>query len=86
MPSCFTLYPIGKKEPAILQDVDAELCAQFLEPVTDKWFHGWYNGIGFPLSVGLTFDEILEDMHPGSLAFRITTYLKEHYTVNSWRE
>lgn len=48
VPNCFQLYPKGSNKPAILQDVDAAICAHFGVPVDPvQWIAGWYHVIGF---------------------------------------
>ena len=51
MPNCFRLYrkPVTPDtQPAILQDVDAAICAHFGKPVHPTyWANDWYHVIGF---------------------------------------
>ena len=103
MPVCFQLY---RKEaeaagPVILQKVDEELCAHFNAPCDEKkWLWDWYNGVGFSLACGKTFDEIRvqinkyaeEDAAKGdeemfeldANLLKLVDYLEEHFTTNSF--
>ena len=52
MPNYFRLYLKGTSQPAILQDVDAEMCQHFDQPCDPvRWLAGWYNVIGCLIAV-----------------------------------
>lgn len=52
MPNCFSLRKKGTTHPAILQDVDKEMCDHFGQPCDPKhWLAGWYNVIGCLIAV-----------------------------------
>ena len=53
MPNCFQLFPkTNPSEPAILQQVDEAICANFHVDVDPKyWVAGWYNVIGFLIAL-----------------------------------
>ncbi len=63
MPACFQLIPKGASEPAKLALVDDAICAHFgVEPDPIKYYHGWYDAIGFRLAIGKSFSDIIAEL------------------------
>ena len=90
MPNCFQLYKKGCSEPSILQAVDDELWLKFFGNVpepNDHWYCGWYDCIGFRLSMGRTFEDIQKEFSEGNWSTKIKNalnHLQKHYTTRSW--
>ena len=90
MPNCFQLIRKGETKPSVLARIDEEICAVMDEPVHPKfWCHGWYDVIGFLISLGRKFGpefraEIEKDYRPEML--KIYDHLAEHYTSDAWYE
>ncbi len=100
MPNCFQLVRKAKPEegPVRLVLIDEELCNHFkvdCDPV--KWFHGWYDFIGYGLAAGKSFAEIRtictdlvsnKDDADGKMHWQrmveIADYLNEHFTSDAW--
>ncbi len=84
MANCFQLFRKGETEPMSLVKVDEEICRHFNAPVDpEKWFHNWYNTIGFCCAMGKTWDEIREVMEtPMSIA--IVDFLEANFTTTAW--
>jgi hypothetical protein len=84
MPSCFALTKKGETKPAILQEVDKELCEFLGVPVdADRWVGDWYNCIGLGLAIGHDWDK-LRGFFPTHKD--IIDYLELHYNTDSWKE
>ena len=59
MPNCFQLIrkSAPQEGPVVLQKVDEEMCAFFRVPCDPvKWYHYWYDTIGFSLAMGSSFE------------------------------
>ena len=98
MPVCFQLIDKTTDKPAILQDIDREMCKHFKQPCDKvKYFAGWYDCIGLRLALGDSFEKIREefigyikeDKSEGevnyySLQCEIITWLEENYTPTSF--
>ena len=86
MPVCFQLIDKTTMKPEKLAVVDNKLCA-FLGVVPDpvNYYKGWYDGIGFGLALGKSWDE-LRQTFPSALGVKIINWLEENYDVNAFRE
>jgi hypothetical protein len=100
MPACFQLFP--KNDPtkaAALSQVDDAMCAHFqVEPDPVRYYHWWFDSIGYRLATGKTFDEIRKEYvsyrEEDRLAQRdesvharlieIVDWLDENYSPNSF--
>jgi len=59
MPNCVQLIRKGETEPTKLAQIDDEICAHFkVEPHPTRWYAGWFDYIGFCLSLGQSFEKI----------------------------
>ena len=100
MPVCFNLTRKGEKMPTNLVEVDQRICTHFSVTCDDnKWYHGWYDSIGFRLALGKTFAEInaeydatidkykdQEDVSYWRRMKEIAEFLDTNYTTDAWRE
>lgn len=93
MPNCFQLTPKASPQngPELLQTIDEKMCAFFEQPChPEKWFCYWYDMIGFRLAMGKTFEQIKEyiatEYGTDDMWYKITVWLDEHYTTDSWVE
>ena len=69
-------------EPEKFSTIDDKMCAHFnTPPDAVKYYFNWYNVIGLALSMGLTFDELRNEL-PEFLA--IIDFLDANYTVKAW--
>jgi hypothetical protein len=100
MPNCFSLTRKSDKDagPVSLQQIDNEMRIHFKEPPDPAhWLWSWYDTLGLALSLGLSFDHIIQDCHanlaeyPGDIGYykrklSIAEYLNEHFVSDAWAE
>ena len=100
MPHCFSLTRKTDKDagPVPLQQVDDEMRRHFKEPSDPgNWLWSWYNTIGLALSLGLSFDHIIQGCHaniaeyPEDVGYykrklSIAEYLNQHFVPEAWAE
>lgn len=100
MPVCFQLYKKGEQSAATLNSIDEAMCVHFNQPVDPKkYLAGWYDTIGFKLAMGKNWEQIRVDFRELAVEWpdedtqmwvrtmlKITDWLEENYTSDSWRE
>ncbi len=91
MPRCFQLLRDGAAVP--LAQIDEEMCRHFGAACdADRYFHGWYDAIGYDLAAGDSFDQIRaryqealwQEADP--VLAQIAAWLAENFTARSWWE
>lgn len=89
MPSCFSLTRRGDKSPAILQEIDRDICQNLgFTYSEDQWAFNWYNFIGLALAIGHSFEYIIDLCwkHEDWESLRIAAYLNDNYSSDAWKE
>jgi hypothetical protein len=100
MPNCFSLTRKTDKDagPVSLQQVDDEMRRHFKEPSDPgNWLWSWDNTIGLGLSLGRSFDHIIQECHtnlaqyPEDVGYykrklSIAEYLNDHFVSAAWAE
>jgi len=84
------------KGPVSLRQVDEEICAHFnVVSHSNDYYHGWFDTIGFELTTGRSFTDIIrrchEDMEAYPESYRyyarkleIAEYLDTHFIADRW--
>jgi hypothetical protein len=83
------------KGPVSLRQVDGEICAHFNVPHTSDFYYSWFDTIGFALTTGSSFADIIrrchEDMEASPESYRyyerkleIAEYLDKHFISDRW--
>jgi len=98
MAAYFQLYRMNSTEatPVKFSTVDEEICAHFMEAVHDtRYYHGWYDTIGFLLAVGRDHDYI-DNLYNGKSDLphgdtidwqhgrEINDFIRKNYKTNAW--
>ncbi len=88
MPNCFQLIREGRAVK--LHTVDEEMCKHFGEPCDpDKWYHHWYQIIGFALATGKSFDDQIAEA-PSEMDewqkrhLEILLWMRENFDYDCW--
>jgi hypothetical protein len=98
--NCFQLRKIGEKEASTLASVDNAICAHFgVAPHPTRYYHFWYDCIGFRLAMGKSLPEIkalftqyIEEAKTTEAkdgyrhSIEIVDFLAAHYTPDAWSE
>ena len=84
------------KGPVSLRQVDEEICAHFnVVPQPHDYYHSWFDTIGFELTSGMSFADIIRRCHedmdarPDSYKYykrklEIAEYLDKHFISDRW--
>lgn len=89
----FRLYPKDGVEPAVLPKVDDALCQHLgITPHPKKYYHGWYDYVGFMLACGGTWIQILmqidewreKDQAGADKMEEVVLWLQSHYIPESF--
>jgi len=84
------------KGPVSLRQVDEEICAHFnVVPQPHDYYHSWFDTIGFELTSGMSFADIIRrchddmDAHPLSYKYykrklEVAEYLDAHFISDRW--
>lgn len=93
----FQLTPIGYRDAATFQSIDAAICQNLDLPFDDnRYTCGWFDVVGFLLAAGKTHSQITDRLRKQQSdcsaewrdgyydLLRINHYLMENYTTNAW--
>lgn len=87
MPNCFELRRKTDGERENFSVIDDLMREHFgAPPDPDKYYRGWYDGIGLALAMGMTFEQIVakyEEISEKDGA-AIARWLDEHYVSGAW--
>lgn len=89
MPVCFALCDKETGERVPLAKVDDAICEHFsVVPDERKYYHQWYDIIGFRLAMGETLQEMRDEFASLSAGYEdklaIVKFLQERYVSEAW--